>query len=117
MSLIEIGPSYNPILPKSEGWNTTIIDHADRAELVVQYHEQATDNIEDVDIIWRDGRLLDTIPARLHGTFDGLIASHSLEHMPDLIGFFQAAAKLLKPSITLVLALPTSGYASISFSR
>jgi Glycosyl transferase family 2 len=42
----------------------------------------------------------------LHGTFDGLIGSHVGEHMPDLIGFFLAAAKLVKPSGTLCLALP-----------
>jgi len=106
MALIEIGPSYSPVIPKSDGWRTTIIDHATRAELVQKYAEQPTSNIEEVDYVWRDGSLLDAVPAHLHGTFDGLIASHVAEHVPDLIGFFQTAATLLKPTGTLVLALP-----------
>jgi glycosyltransferase involved in cell wall biosynthesis/SAM-dependent methyltransferase len=110
MRLIEIGASYNPLIPRVAGWNTVIVDHADRAELLAKYHDipgfSAADNVEEVDFIWRDGPLIDAIPADLHGTFDGLIASHVCEHMPDLIGFFVAASRLLKPSGKLVLALP-----------
>lgn len=109
MKLIEIGASYNPLIPKAEGWNTTVIDHADQTELVEKYRgmEIATDKIEPVDFIWRDGPLIDAIPTELHGTFDGFFASHVGEHMPDLIGFFLAAATLLNPaSGVLVLALP-----------
>jgi len=50
------------------------------------------------------------VPAVLHGTFDTVIASHSIEHMPDFIGFFEAAAKLLKPSGTVALAVPDKRY-------
>lgn len=110
MRLIEVGASYNPLIPRAAGWNTVVVDHADRAELLAKYHDipgfSAADNVEDVDFIWRDGRLIDAIPASLHGTFDGLIASHVCEHLPDLIGFFLAASRLLKPSGKLVLALP-----------
>jgi glycosyltransferase involved in cell wall biosynthesis len=110
MRLIEVGASYNPLVPRAAGWNTVVVDHADRAELLTKYHDvpgfSAAENVEEVDFVWRDGRLIDAIPADLHGTFDGLIASHVAEHMPDLIGFFLAASQLLKPSGTLVLALP-----------
>jgi glycosyltransferase involved in cell wall biosynthesis len=109
MKLMEIGPSYNPIIPKADGWQTTIVDHADQAELRQKYHDVPgfpASNIETVDVVWRDGSLLDAIPAELQGAFDGLIASHVGEHMPDLIGFFLAAAQLLKPTGLLVLALP-----------
>jgi glycosyltransferase involved in cell wall biosynthesis/SAM-dependent methyltransferase len=110
MRLIEIGASYNPLIPRAAGWSTVVVDHADRAELLAKYHDvpgfSASDNIEDVDFVWRDGLLIDAIPADLHGTFDGLIASHVGEHLPDLIGFFLAASRLLKPSGLLVLALP-----------
>ena len=106
MALIEIGASYNPIVPKSDGWNTTVIDHANRSELIKKYHDQQIANIEDVDIIWRDGALADAVPAHLYGTFDALIASHVGEHIPDLIGFFQSVAMLLKPAGMMFLALP-----------
>jgi glycosyltransferase involved in cell wall biosynthesis len=110
MRLIEVGASYNPLIPRAAGWNTVIVDHADRAELLAKYHDipgfSASDGVEEVDFIWRDGPLVDAIPANLHGTFDGLIASHVAEHLPDVIGFFLAASRLLKPSGMLVLALP-----------
>ncbi len=34
---IEIGPSYRPLCPKNQGWNTLVVDHATRAELVAKY--------------------------------------------------------------------------------
>src|SRR4051812_1854717 len=35
--LIEIGPSFNPVAPKSAGWQVTIVDHASQADLVAKY--------------------------------------------------------------------------------
>ena len=109
MLLLEIGPSYHPIIPKSEGWRTTIIDHANQAELAAKYAEmgvQTVSSIEPVDYVWREGPLTDIVPASQHGKYDGLIASHVAEHLPDLVGFLQQAATLLKPSGVIVLALP-----------
>jgi hypothetical protein len=42
MRLIEVGPSYHPIVPRSEGWLTTIVDHADREELSTKYRKLAS---------------------------------------------------------------------------
>ena len=36
MRLIEIGPSHNPIVAKSDGWQTTIIDHANQQDLLAK---------------------------------------------------------------------------------
>lgn len=109
MRLIEVGANHGPLIPRAAGWNTVVVDHADRAGLQAKYHDipgfSASDNVEDVDFIWHDGALTDAIPVHLHGTFDGLIASHVGEHLPDLIGFLLAASRLLKPSGMLVLAL------------
>src|SRR5690348_5817624 len=67
MRLLEIGASYSPIVPKAEGWQTTVVDHADRATLVEKYGGTGTpDQIEEVDFVWRDGSLLDAIPSDLH---------------------------------------------------
>jgi len=106
MSLIEVGPSYNPIAPKADGWNTFIVDHASQTELQQKYKAQDAARIEEVDAIWAGGAIDAAIPAHLHGTFDGLIASHAAEHFPDLIGFLQSVAKLLKPSGVISMALP-----------
>ena len=109
MHLIEIGPSYNPIVPKADGWKTTVIDHANQADLIAKYSAMGlpdTSKIEPVDFVWHDADLTTIVPERLHGTFDGIIASHVGEHLPDLIGFFESASELLKAGGTITLALP-----------
>jgi glycosyltransferase involved in cell wall biosynthesis len=109
MQLIELGPSYNPIVAKADGWQTTTIDHASQSDLLQKYGSMGVatvDRIEHVDYVWQDGPLTTLIPPSLHGTFDGLVASHVGEHIPDLIGFFQSASILLKPGGILALALP-----------
>jgi glycosyltransferase involved in cell wall biosynthesis/SAM-dependent methyltransferase len=109
MRLIELGPSYNPIVAKADGWQTTTIDHANQTELLDKYGTMGVatiDRIEPVDYVWQDGPLTGLIPQEKHGTFDGLVASHVGEHFPDLIGFFKSASTLLKPDGILALALP-----------
>ncbi|MDR3532496.1 MAG: glycosyltransferase [Rhodopila sp.] len=109
MRLIELGPSYNPVVPKADGWQTITIDHASQAELLAKYGTMGVatiDRIEPVDYVWQDGPLTALIPPNLHGTFDGLIASHVGEHFPDLIGFLKSASSLLKPGGVMALALP-----------
>jgi predicted SAM-dependent methyltransferase len=96
--------------PRSRGWNVTVVDHATQEELIEKYrndiHVDVT-NIEKVDFVWRNGPLHGAVPPDLHGTFDVLIASHVIEHIPDPIGFLDSAARLLHPAHgTLALAVP-----------
>lgn len=108
--ILEIGPSHAPIAPRSAGWNVTVVDHADRAGLVAKYGNDPavdTSRIEDVDVVWTDGRLDALIPAAQHGTYDLLIASHVIEHFPDPIGVLRSAERLLRPDGGLIsLAVP-----------
>ena len=108
--LIEIGPSFNPVAAKAAGWNTVVVDHGSRAELVAKYStalEVDTALIEDVDVVWRGGPLEAGFPPGDAGTFAALVASHVLEHVPDPIAFFQSAARLLHPTRgSIRLALP-----------
>jgi SAM-dependent methyltransferase len=111
--IIEIGPSMNPALPKSSGWNVRTLDHATRAELVAKYEKDPnvdTSRIEEVDYVWRGGSLAGAVPSSEHGSFDALIASHVIEHTPDLVAFLEAARILLKPSGVLGLAVPDKRY-------
>ena len=57
--ILEIGPSFNPMVPKRDGWNSYSLDHATRDELVNKYgpHGQPVNQIEDADFLWRDGDL------------------------------------------------------------
>ena len=88
--IIELGAGYNPIAPKADGWNTHVVDHTTRDELRTKYATAAVDVgvIEDVDTVWQGGPLDRAVPAALLGQVDLIIASHVLEHIPDLIGFF-----------------------------
>lgn len=107
--IIEIGPSFSPIAPKADGWNTITVDHATRAALIEKYRGHPgvdVDRIEEVDFVWSSGSITDVVPAHLHGTFDALIASHVIEHTTDLAGFFEATEQLLAPSGTVILAVP-----------
>ena len=63
--LVEVGPSFNPLAPKRDGWNTFVIDHASRDDLVAKYtaHEGVdTSRIEAVDFVWQGGSLADAVP-------------------------------------------------------
>lgn len=109
MRLIELGASYNPIIPKADGWQTTIIDHATQEDLIKQYGAMGVttvDKIEPVDYVWQNGALSDIVPPDQLGSFDGVVASHVGEHFPDLIAFFKSASALLKPNGVVALALP-----------
>ena len=109
MHLMEIGPSYSPILPKAEGWQTTVVDHAVQPDLVAKYSAMGVatvGRIESVDFVWQHGALAALIPQAMHGSYDGLVASHVCEHFPDLIAFFQDASTLIKPDGLMALALP-----------
>ena len=106
--ILEIGPGYNPIAPKADGWNTHVVDHADRETLRNKFHGLGVDaqRVEEVDTVWHEGALHEAVPAGMHGTFDAVIASHLLEHIPDPVGFLASAAILCRPAAAIALALP-----------
>jgi SAM-dependent methyltransferase len=104
---LEIGPSYNPIVPKHRGFHVEIVDHASTAKLRAKYaNERGVDasRIEDVDYIW-DGQPLSAVVGKKN-EYDYIVASHVIEHTPDLLGFLKECDTMLKPAGTLVLAVP-----------
>jgi 2-polyprenyl-3-methyl-5-hydroxy-6-metoxy-1,4-benzoquinol methylase len=111
--VIEIGPSFSPIAPKAEGWDVCSLDHLSREGLIAKYTGHPgvdTTRIEDVDYVWTGGPLSTAVPAAMHGTFDAFVASHVIEHTPDLIAFLDSAATLLKSDGIVVLAVPDKRY-------
>lgn len=113
---LEIGPSHNPFAPKRKGFNVHILDHASAAELRNKYqgHGVNLDNIEEVDFVWRGEPLQKLIGET--SCYDWIIASHVIEHVPDLISFLQQCETLLKPAGILSLVVPDKRYCFDYFS-
>jgi predicted SAM-dependent methyltransferase len=103
---VEIGPSHGPIAPKREGFRVHIVDHATREQLVHKYRADpvALDNIEEVDFVWQ-GQSYVELTGRPNG-YDWVIASHVIEHTPDLIRFLADCDSLLKDRGVLALVVP-----------
>lgn len=105
--ILEIGPSFNPTAPRSDGWQSYSLDHASEEELKAKYAgAQAIEKIEPVDFIWRGGPIEDAVPVEHHGTFDAIVLSHVIEHFPDPIGFYLSAARLLRSGGQICLVVP-----------
>ena len=106
--IVEVGASFRPLAAKRDGWNTCVVDHDTRTGLIEKYAAATVEAeaIEEVDVLWQGGPLHEAFPADRLGTFDALVASHVLEHMPDLIAFLDTSRRLVKDDGCLVFALP-----------
>jgi SAM-dependent methyltransferase len=106
---LEIGPSHRPVAAKRDGFHVHILDHLDAAALRAKYatHGVDIDAIEEVDYVW-SGQPLDALVGR--DRFTWIIASHVIEHVPDLVGFLNACEAILAPGGVLSLAVPDKRY-------
>ena len=110
---LEIGPSHNPVAPKKEGYKVHIVDHANAQTLRKKYESHGflgvnIENIEDVDFVWEGQPLPELIGQTQY--YDWIIASHVIEHVPDLISFLQQCSALLKPQGVISLVIPDKRY-------
>lgn len=107
---LEIGPSYNSVVPKREGFKVEIVDHADRETLVEKYrpHGVNIDNIEEVDHVWNGTSYSELTGHRKF--YDWIIASHVIEHVPDMIGFAKDCEAVMRDGGVLSLAVPDKRY-------
>jgi len=103
---LEIGPCDNGIAPKREGYQVRILDHLDQEGLRAKYadHPQVDiSKIEVVDHVWGG----EPYAGLLGGArVDWIIASHVVEHVPDLVGFLLECASILGPGGRLILFVP-----------
>lgn len=107
---LEIGPSHNPVAPKSAGYDVDILDHCDQAALIEKYSDHGVDldAIEKVDFVY-DGRRYAELTGHT-GHYDWIIASHVVEHVPNLIGFLNDCDELMRDGGVLSLAVPDKRY-------
>lgn len=104
---LEIGPGFDPLLPKKDGYNVETLDHLNADELVKKYQNAGgvdVSKIEKVDYVSRGGSIFEAVG--VEDRYDFIIASHVIEHTVDFIGFIKDCERLLKHEGVLVLAVP-----------
>lgn len=104
----EVGPLDSPVVPK-EGADVVYLDHASTEDLRRKYAEDPNvGDIVAVDAVWGSavlsGVLADVLERR--GPFRYGVASHVIEHVPDVVGWLDQIAAVLEPGGTLHLAIP-----------
>jgi SAM-dependent methyltransferase len=105
---LEIGPGYNPLLPKAERFRVETADYTDADGLRAKYAGNPhvdLERIEPVDHVLVEGRSLAEEIGKA-GQFDYVVASHVIEHTPDMLGFLKSCEELLTPNGVLLLAVP-----------
>jgi SAM-dependent methyltransferase len=105
---LEIGPGYNPLVPKAKGYRVETADYTDQAGLRHKYTNTPNveiDRIEHVDHVLDGTRsMADSIAQE--AAFDYIVASHVIEHTPDMLDFLKSCERLLRPTGLLLLAVP-----------
>ncbi len=99
---LEIGPSYSPLAPRAEGFNVEIVDHLGTEELRKKYNYNP--RIEDVDYVFDGRSLVDLIGSE--GRYKWIIASHVIEHVPDVIAFLRDCERLIDGDGVISLIVP-----------
>ena len=110
---IEIGPYFNPTLPKRLGYRCLVLDVFDATTLRKHaasdpnLSKTAIANIEKVDLV-SPATSIATLIVEKHrlGSFDYIVSSHNIEHVPDPIRFLQGCEQVLLPGGLLSMAKP-----------
>ena len=106
---LEIGPLDKALVERRPGRRIFYADYAPRAELRAKSADDPGVNIEaipEIDFVCRDLGDYRGIELR----FDYVIASHVVEHAPDVLGWFNMVLGLLRRDGVLVLAIPDRRY-------
>ncbi len=107
---LEIGPLCWPVLTKDRA-DVKYVDHVSRQELLEIYkNDEAVDpdRIPKVDFPLNGRSLRESIPGNKQ--FDYIIASHVIEHVPDMVRWLQDMASVLSTGGILSLAIPDKRY-------
>lgn len=106
---LEIGALASPIVTPDDG-DVRYVDWADTPTLRARYRDDPhvdVDAIVEVDAVWGDERLADALAGE---TVDLVLASHVVEHVPDVITWLQEVAEVLAPGGQVRLAVPDRRY-------
>lgn len=103
---IEIGALDRPLVT-TEMSDVRYVDHATNDELMAKYAASPNvqlDRLVDVSYVWGEKTLRESVGESEH--FDYVIASHVIEHVPDLVGWLRDVRSILKDGGVLSLVVP-----------
>jgi predicted SAM-dependent methyltransferase len=109
---IEIGPSWNPLVPKAAGWDTLNLDVFDARTLREKaindrnVPSQMVSNIEEVDLLGPAHQLRELAVERGLNNIDFIISSHNFEHLPNPVSFLHSCSEVLRSGGLLSMAIP-----------
>jgi SAM-dependent methyltransferase len=106
-SLLELGALDRPL---AIGPQVRYADHLSTAGLIAKYGADPAvtkDSIVQVDYVLDGRRLSDIVGDQ---RFDGVVASHVIEHVPDVIGWLSELAEVLRPGGKVYLYIPDGRY-------
>lgn len=110
LSAVEIGPLDKPILTKDE-IAVRYVDYTDTQTLKNHYAsfpDHDADKIVEVDAIWGEKTLSEALGE--DSNVDFVLASHVIEHVPDIITWLDEIGSIIKQNGTIHLAIPDRRY-------
>jgi SAM-dependent methyltransferase len=113
----EVGPLDNPLVLKDQG-AVFYVDHCDTEALKARWSGHATVDAKvlHVDAVWGAASLrealatADAADPAVWGGVDYVVASHVVEHVPDLVSWLREVGDVLRPDGSLRLAVPDKRY-------
>jgi len=112
---LEVGPLHEAIVGRDEA-DVRYVDVHDQAGLRAYYADDPlvpTEAIPEIDytLLKADGRGVSLAEACREGApFDWVVASHVVEHVPDVVGWLEDLAELVTDDGALVLMVPDRRY-------
>ncbi len=107
---LEIAPLFRPVVPK-DGYNVYYTDYTSTEALReknatnVTAHAGIYSGLQTIDFVWSPGSsLADSAPTGI--VFDYALASHVIEHVPNMIGWLNEILSVLKVGGKLALVIP-----------
>ena len=107
---LEIGGSINPLLRPGTGVDFKTLDHLSRDDLISKYKSNPDVDltaISHVDYVWSGEPFSQLVGAQ---KFDWIVASHVIEHVPDVVGFLINCQSILTDNGVLSLVVPDKRY-------
>jgi predicted SAM-dependent methyltransferase len=113
---LEIGPLNRPLLPKSPG-RIFYADHCSTEDLRTKYANNPEIPKDDICLIDFDLSRMRLSDTNKDGQFDLVVASHVIEHVPDLVSWLRDIHGILNDGGVLALVVPDKRFTFDVFRR